>query len=111
MKPSEFRNQVNRMLARERKNPLAWFYLSFAGDEGWRGAAFIEAHGPTEAVYLAHRKQISPGGEVMLIKVPTDELPAEQYRTRLLDKEEVERATGAPVMTLQQIMGDNEEED
>lgn len=106
MNPNEFRNRVNQMLAEDRKHPMAWWYLSFADTDGWRGGAFIKAHGPTEALYIAKRRGVSPGGEVCCVKCPDSEVPTEDYCHRLLTKAEIEAYYGTPMMTLQECKGE-----
>ena len=43
------------------------WYLSFAGDEGWRGAAVVEAVSNKGAIREAWRRGVNPGGSVMLL--------------------------------------------
>ena len=92
MNQSDFRKRLNKLLAEEAKQPLCWWYLSYAKEDGFRGAVYIQAHGPTEATYLSRHRQISPGGEVFIVSVPDDKIPDEKYRNRLLTKEEVQAA-------------------
>lgn len=63
-----------------------WWYLSFATDEGFRGGVVVEAHDVISAVQEAWRKKINPGGQVLGAPIPSDKLPAEPFRNRLLDK-------------------------
>ena len=111
LKPDAFRNRVNQVLAEERKNPLGLWYLSYAGEEGWRGAIFIEAHGMAEAAYLANHRKLNPGGEVMGVPVPEEEIPAKQWHNRLLTKAELEAATGEEVATIQEWVQRDKEND
>lgn len=92
MNPEEFRQRINKLLAEEAKNPLRWFYMSYAGEDGFRGAVYIQAHGPAEATYLSRHRHLSPGGEVLIASVPDDKIPTEKYRNRLLTKAEVQAA-------------------
>jgi hypothetical protein len=75
----------------ERKVPLEWYYLSFATDSEFLGAAIVEAHGEVTATERATKLGINPGGEVLcwpvgkrhLHKVPPD------LRNKLLTEAEV----------------------
>jgi hypothetical protein len=49
------------------------WYLSFAGEEGWRGCCFVRATDLLSAVSEAHRLECNPGGEVLGMPVPTQE--------------------------------------
>ena len=102
MNQDELRNRVNKLLAEERKNPLQWWYLSYANETSFIGAVYIQAHGPTEAAYLSRRRNISPGGELYICPVPSDaKLPEPHYLNRLLTKQEVQDANpGEVCMTI-----------
>jgi hypothetical protein len=43
---------------------MALYYLSFCGEEGWRGGTVVEAEDFIMAVVKTHRLGINPGGEV-----------------------------------------------
>lgn len=90
MNQREFRERINKLLADERSEPMRWWYLSYASDEGFRGGVYIEAHGPVEAAYLARHRNLSPGGQVQMILVPPEHVPEDRYRNRLLTREEIE---------------------
>lgn len=74
------------------------FYLSFAGDDGFRGACYLRADadaGPMSAdspVAVSHLRGCNPGGEVMVVAL-TEEVaalvPAEYWDT-LLSKDDLE---------------------
>ena len=51
---------------------MAFHYLSFAGEEGWRGCTVVEADSFLAAVARARRLGISPGGEVAGVIVPEE---------------------------------------
>jgi hypothetical protein len=73
---------------------MTWFYLSFAGDDGWRGGAFVDGDTILEAVTMAGLLGINPGGEALVIEVPDGLMDAkvpERDRRRLLTREEVEQ--------------------
>lgn len=89
MNRQEFQQRLNTLLAQEGKNPLSWWYLSYAGETEFLGGLIIQAHGPTEATYLSRHRGISPGGEVLILQVPDDQLPPDEYRNRLLTRQEL----------------------
>jgi hypothetical protein len=60
------------------------YYLSFGGDEGWRGGCYIYAKSPTDAVREAWRMKINPGGEVAFWEVPVVE-KTHQYHLKPMD--------------------------
>jgi hypothetical protein len=69
---------------------IDWFYLSFAGEEGFRGGCIVAGKGEISALQRSHKLRINPGGQVLFIKVPNDKLPPHQYRDRLLSREQLE---------------------
>lgn len=86
---------VDALLREEREaNPLTWWYLSFADDSLPKGSQFlgvviIQAHGLGDAASQAHMRGINPGGEVLGVDIPTDKVPPESYRNRLLSNAEL----------------------
>ena len=76
--------RMRELLAEEASNPLGWWYLSYADENGFRGGAIIKAQGFVTAAWMSNRLGISPGGEVTGHPIPDDELPPEPYRSRLL---------------------------
>ncbi len=69
---------------------MKWYYLSFAGDEGFRGACVVQADDFISAVQETHRRKINPGGQVMGDEFPACEtLPSEDYRNRLLSRNDI----------------------
>jgi hypothetical protein len=76
-----------------RSNPKHWMYLSFAKpDTGFAGCCYVEAHGLITAVIRANELDINPHGEVMGVDVPDEHLIPEEYRNRLLTKEEHDKS-------------------
>lgn len=73
--------------------PLHWVYLSFA-DEEFKGGVVIEAHGIIDAVTRCNMLGINPGGEVMCFDVDPENLLAEKFRNRLINKAEMTDAFG-----------------
>jgi hypothetical protein len=80
-------------LDREKPEPCRWWYLSFA-DQKFRGAALVLAPGIIHAVLRCHQLGINPGGEVLGMIVPEDELPPCEARERLLTKAELKHFFG-----------------
>jgi hypothetical protein len=68
---------------------ITW-WLSFAGDEGFRGVALVEGETMVDAVKEAHRLRINPGGEVMGVAAPPHLFVPHEWRNRLLTKSECE---------------------
>ena len=68
------------------------FYLSFADDNGFRGACVVNASDLLTAVARANQLNISPGGEVIGLPWPSDVpcLPMD----RLMTREEIEAFEG-----------------
>src|SRR6266851_8996400 len=60
----EWKERAARVLLEELGEPLGWWYLSFAGEEGFRGGVYLQARGLTTAITAAHALGINPGGEV-----------------------------------------------
>ena len=74
-----------------------WWWLSFADPERpegtqFLGVAIVQAPGIVSAAAVAHRLNINPGGEVAGIPIPAEQVPADQYRNRLLTKQEIQEA-------------------
>lgn len=76
------------------KAPLRLFWLSFADDNGFRGAALVQGASLGDAVRRATALGINPGGEVLGPEYPPD---AAQYdvalanMNRLMKKPELDR--------------------
>jgi len=90
----EWQARVTKLLLEETDKPMGWWYLSYAGEGGFRGGAVIEARGFTGAAYVANILKISPGGQVMGAPIPSDQVPGEEYRHRLLTKDELNKVWG-----------------
>ena len=87
----EFHRRALDLLAEEAAQPLAWYWLSFADETGFLGAVVIQARGILGATQLAPALGINPGGECRSCRIPAElihNIP-EQYRNRLLSKQEV----------------------
>ena len=68
-----------------------FYYLSYADDVGFRGACIVRGRCVVTAGFEARRLGISPGGQVLGAHVPKEELPAEQWRNRLLTEQELKQ--------------------
>jgi hypothetical protein len=84
-------------VADERKQSPGWFYLSFATQDEFLGAAIVRAHGILTAVQRASELGIYPGGEIMcqaILRRNLSRFPRD-LRNRLLSPQEVcERLEG-----------------
>src|ERR1039457_704740 len=79
------------LIAEERRHSPRWFYLSFATDYEFLGAAIARANGLLTAVQRTTDLGINPGGEVMCIpfnRRDMKRIPAD-LRNRLLSQAEV----------------------
>jgi hypothetical protein len=91
-----FEARIRELHAQEMQEPTRWWYLSFAGDDGWKGACIVPGKGVITATLMSKRLKANPGGEVLVIPVPEDlaeSIPAEAVG-RLLTREEVQRYCG-----------------
>lgn len=87
----------NEVLEQDMKNPEGWWWLSFCDPdkpegEQFLGVCIVHGGGGGEAIQNAWTIGCNPGGEVMSIPIPEQHVPDEQYRRRLLSKEELEEA-------------------
>ena len=93
MTDAEKLERLAKLVAEEiATKPLGLWYLSYADDDGFRGAIYVEAHGPTNAALKARNLKLSPGGQVAMFPVPADKVPPYTFWNRLLTKEEVQAA-------------------
>ncbi len=100
----EWNAHISSLLADESKQPLCWWWLSFAED-GFRGAAITQERGPTLALRKTHRLRINPGVEVATWNLGPDlppNLPL-SMTDRLLTKADIEfiETLGPPVASAQ----------
>lgn len=73
-----------------------WWWLSFVDPEkpyGQRflGVAIVQGYGVASAANRAHELGVNPGGEVKAVELTGDDIPAREFRNRLLDIDEVKR--------------------
>lgn len=83
-------HRMRSLLAAEAGNPPIWWWLSFADDDGFRGACLVKAGGMLSAVAESHRLRINPGGQVLAVAVPSGVDIPSAFVNRLLDKAEAE---------------------
>lgn len=84
----------------------AVWYLSYVGEDpepGFRGAVIIEADSAIEAARLANERGLSPGGQVMALEVPSTVRVEERWLNRLLNRAEIEEATGGSTKTVRDL--------
>lgn len=97
---------------------MSFFYISFAGDEGFRGATVVAERNVERALRKTWRLGINPGGEAAFIELPQEaenspEVMEEVTRmlNRLVPKEEVLAYGGARMLDQPQEMQDKFESD
>ena len=71
------------------KGATGFWYLSYAGEDGFRGGVILRAFGFVHACQRARDLHITPGGQIHGIPVPIDEVPVAKYLDRLLTLEEL----------------------
>lgn len=67
------------------------WYLSFAGEEGWRGCAHIKAPSADAAITESWRLGINPGGEVLAWEIDPSIAVSEEWFNRLMNRAELEK--------------------
>jgi len=84
-------------------NDWGWFYLSWADEKEWKGAAYVMGYGPVTARLRCNAFGINPGGQCLVSKLPDDvPPPPEGYSNRLLNLEEL-RTIDPNVKTLGEL--------
>lgn len=64
---------------------MPYYWLSFADDERFRGAAIVEAPHLWAALPEANRRGLNPGGECLAMEIPPEHVEeARVYRNRLI---------------------------
>ena len=87
----EWHKRVDGMMAAESRNPMGWYYLSFAEPGRFLGGVLIQARGPTLALQATHQLGINPGGQVATSgPIPEENVARipESMRNRLVSKQE-----------------------
>ncbi len=88
----EWKQHCENMLVQELQRPQKWWYLSFADEDGFRGAVITQAPGMVSATIKAHHLGINPGGEVLGHEIG-ESLPSglpDNFVDRCLTREEVQ---------------------
>lgn len=80
-------------IERMRKEEIAagnvrWVFLSFADETKFLGGVIVEALGVTHAIAQTKAGGYNPGGSVACFDIPEGALPPDEYRNRLLTREE-----------------------
>lgn len=67
------------------------FYLSFVAEpeDVFLGVVITEARDMLDAVKKTHHLKINPGGQVLFVEVPPEEIPERRYFDRLLQKKDI----------------------
>ncbi len=81
-------------------NRRAMMYLSFCGEEGFRGAVFVNGEDILAGVMEANRLGINPHGEVMGVEIPAEAAGHEMIqnnKNRLLSRDDMEALGLEPV--------------
>lgn len=88
---------INEVLEKDMGQREQWWWLSFADPgkptgEQFLGVIIVLAGGIGEATQKLWDMGINPGGEVRAYPIPEEHVPDEQYRNKLLSREELEEA-------------------
>ena len=100
MRERSWKARRDKLLAEEAHHPFGWWWLSFAGEEGFRGAVLTRARGFISAIERTHLLGINPGGEVRGVEVPeeamrsADGIQHAQHADRLLSRKDIEEKLG-----------------
>lgn len=67
------------------------FYLSFVAEpeDVFLGVVITEAKNVLDAVMKTHVFKINPGGQVLFVEIPPEEIPDRSYFNRLLSKKDI----------------------
>lgn len=93
MKEDEFGERARDLIRHELQEPERWFWVSFADEDGFRGACIVRAHGLVTATMETHRRGINPGGSVQTMPFPPslEHLNFTEWANILLSKADVDR--------------------
>lgn len=87
------------------------YWISFSDDESFLGVVIAEGDTPQTALEATKDRKLFPGGQSMIIDIPTVALrhQAWPYRNRLLQNDEIERIFGekAEPSEIQKAAGDH----
>jgi hypothetical protein len=81
------------IIANRTDRPGSVWWLSFVGDEGFRGAVMVNAEDFTTALMETNVRNINPHGEVQGLEIPADEAQQipEHWKYRILSRDECEQ--------------------
>lgn len=70
---------------------LPWFWLSYVNEETdtFSGVCIVQAPDYISAAAQARALNLSPGGQVLMLQIPPEHVPAEKYRNRLIVMPEI----------------------
>lgn len=91
MNKTSFNKRALPVILKEQEGSLQWYYGSFATEKDFLGAVVMQAHGPVTLALGAHRLGINPGGQLLALSLPNEELPGKKWRNRLLSREQVQQ--------------------
>jgi hypothetical protein len=94
MRQRSLKARYDKLLAEEAAQPEKWWWMSFVGEEGFRGGILTRAPGFLSAVAKVNILGLSPGGEIKGVDVVSMPEEFKQYADRLLSKEDLERFMG-----------------
>ena len=91
----QFKARLAELLEQEKEGPLQFWYLSWAGDDGFHGAAITEAPGFVTARNNLSLLYVNPLGECRGVPFPEGaKIPEKKYRDRLLQLDELTEIFG-----------------
>ncbi len=70
---------------------LPYFWLSFVGDEGFRGVVIMRGRSDIDCIRRSHALGINPGGQVLSCEMLPEFEPPAKATNKLLTKEDLER--------------------
>jgi hypothetical protein len=89
----------------------SWWYLSFSGEEGFRGATLVRGYDIVSAAMTALFLGCNPGGQILGLPVTNEnELPPPKFRDRLLSLGDLEQLfpEGVNMITVRRPRRDDE---
>ena len=86
----QFEARLDELIKQESDQPQQFWYLSWAGDDGFHGAAITKAPGFVTARTILSMLGVNPLGECRGVPFPEGVEPVEEkYRNRLLQLDEL----------------------
>jgi len=103
----QFDKRLKELLAEEITQPEGYWYISFAGQQGFAGGFIGKGHGFVSVRNYASKLGINPRDvQSMGMPIPPDKVPPLKYHDRLLNKDEL-RECWADMKTLGEIEGED----